>query len=166
MKKKASPNVRPQLITRDDVQAAIWRLTGWRGSVVAVDRLLRVIDEYALSHGARLDLLEAGRVTRPDPEEWHLPPLPPPPAGAAEGKLFRCNRCYHYKPQSEFHRDKSKKSGYRNICKVCANKLRAANKRSKEERDARNTRRVMQFVPLEPPETRQKPTLQLVQTPS
>lgn len=34
--------------TRDDVERAIWQLTGWRGEAIVVERLLSVVDAYAL----------------------------------------------------------------------------------------------------------------------
>ncbi len=34
--------------TRDDVERAIWQLTGWRGEAIVVERLLAVVDAYAL----------------------------------------------------------------------------------------------------------------------
>jgi hypothetical protein len=35
---------------------------------------------------------------------------------------MNCNRCKTHKPRTEFHKDSSRKSGYRNVCKTCRSK--------------------------------------------
>ncbi len=118
---RRGPKTPPPVVGRDQVEQAIWRLTKWRGAAGEVDRLLTVIDEYALAHGAILPNTFFG-----DNQPKHVRSGPAPgyvfDRMLSEDKRLRCNRCGHFRSLELMQIDARRPDGVRTECVSCRHK--------------------------------------------
>jgi hypothetical protein len=82
---------------RDTIEAKIWKVSGWRGSLSAIAEIMDEIDALAA---------ELAR----DPA--------PPGAVARDQECSSCGEPYPLTPEY-FHRDRSKPTGFRARCRAC-----------------------------------------------
>lgn len=109
-------------VTREDVERAIWTLTGWRGGQEMVDQLLDVCDAYARTLAqAVAGGSEAG--TQALGGTWVWEPTKPDESQAEAG-TERCTKCHQVKPLDLFGRDNARKNGLKAQCKACVNEVR------------------------------------------
>jgi len=118
---RRGPKSPPPVTTRDQVEQAIWRLTQWRGAAGAVDRLLRVIDEYAVAHGAILPNTFFGE-NQPKNARQSAAPGYVFDRVLPEDKRLRCNRCGHFRTLDKMRTDTYRADGVRTDCISCLQK--------------------------------------------
>lgn len=138
-----------QKVGRDELEAMIWRMTGWRGDPETVEALLRLIDSYAASSSPPPPQLPAQRQPEPEvklvintgtsaadaawvealsaveePEE----DVPVLTLGSAPSQAEEpveqldgkvCTRCDRFLSWDEFNKDNSRKDGKRGKCRAC-----------------------------------------------
>lgn len=112
--------MRNPVTTRDDVERAIWFLTQWHGAAGAVDRLLTVVDEYALAHGAvlpHMNYTDENKGKRVVATEAKRPSAFD--AKLREDKRLRCNRCGKFYSLDKMCTDVRRTDGVEPACKVC-----------------------------------------------
>lgn len=147
----ARTGVNGDVVTRDDVERAIWTMTGWQGGQEMVDELLTIIDGYAIGHcGGELDprtvtevAVEPARVELPS-EGSAAPLVPLEPldetaldhASQTMGETKRCLKCHVVKSIEDFGIDRSNSSGRKPRCKPCLREDQKAYAKARRDRAA------------------------------
>lgn len=108
----------PPLVSRDDVELAIWRLTKYQGESSTIDRLLGIIDEYALAHGAVLPEVFLGESLRKIQRSGASPGYVFDRV-LAQDKRLRCNSCGRFHILDRMVADYKATDGVRPLCKAC-----------------------------------------------
>lgn len=141
-------------VTRDDIEAALWRWSGWKADQVLVDALLDHVDRYVTGDVVELARTEAAQIlqsARDEAEAMRPPPAicPSCEAAIAEAKAARetaaataakkriprqrvpetdrrCQDCERVKGIDRFNKDVKARNGRKPMCKDCEAVRRAA----------------------------------------
>lgn len=129
-------------ITRDDIEAALWRWSGWQADQRAVDDILGMVERYAGTGRVRTTDVGPARTheaTSPAPEYLGVTDvtatvytdprgvlwvrLDPDPAVSGEPPRI-CTACLKSKRVLEFRADYGRPDGRRTQCRDCENEKR------------------------------------------